>query len=255
MTGFSEKYGSWALVTGASSGIGEAFAVELAARGLKLVLAARRTDRLEALAARLGVECRVVTADLTDPAAPARIVAAMADIEPGLVVSNAGMNMKGPVGNGSASRLGKLVTVNCHATMQLAHLLLPAMRTRGRGGFIANASIEGLMGNPYSAAYAASKALVVTLCEGLWAELKPAGVDVQALCPGLTESEATVGMQSRAGSQTMMPAAALVRQSLDALGQGPTFVAEQHRAPFAPLLAMPREQALVQMEAAMRRYQ
>lgn len=251
---FRETYGPIALVTGASSGIGLAFAEELAARGFDLVLVARRTDRLEALAQRLlsscGVKTRVIGADLSDPDAPARLLEETEGSDIGLVVSNAGFNIKGAFESKDASAMTKMLTVNCHAPMQLAHGFIPRLKARGRGGLVFTASVEGLIGCPYSTAYSASKALVVSLGEGLWGELQGTGVDVLTLCPGATESEATVNMPSAANLQS---AADVARLTLDNLREGPTFVPHQHyRDMFEGLRTMPRRDALTRMAQSMK---
>lgn len=251
---FRETYGPIALVTGASSGIGLAFAEELAARGFDLVLVARRTDRLEALAQRLlsscGVKTRVIGADLSDPNAPARLLEESEGSDIGLVVSNAGFNIKGAFESKDASAMAKMLTVNCHAPMQLAHGFIPRLKARGRGGLVFTASVEGLIGCPYSTAYSASKALVISLGEGLWGELQGTGVDVLTLCPGATESEATVNMPSAANLQS---AADVARLTLDNLREGPTFVPHQHyRDMFEGLRTMPRRDALTRMAQSMK---
>lgn len=162
---FKQRYGPVALVTGASSGIGWAFAEELAQRGFDLVLTARRRERLEELAEKLraahGVSAHVVQADLSDPAATAALTEATLEHDVGLLVSNAGFNIKGAFETKEASAMAKMLTVNCHAPMQLAHGFIPRLKARGRGGIIFTASVEGLIGCPYSTAYSASKALVV----------------------------------------------------------------------------------------------
>ena len=163
MSQFNERYGPVALVTGASSGIGLAMAEELAARGLDLVITARRKDRLEQLAARLtaarGVKVHVVVADLADPAAPDLLLDACKGQDIGLVVSNAGFSVRGFHETLNPDELTEMLTVECHAPLHLAHRFLPALKTRGRGGFLMVSSIEALMGCPFSAAYAAMKAL------------------------------------------------------------------------------------------------
>ena len=255
---FLDKYGPVALVTGASSGIGEAFAEELAASGFDLVLSARRTDRLEALAARMrtdhGVAVDLVPADLSEPDAPAALVEACAGKDIGLLVSNAGFNMKGRFEDGSASRMARMLTVNCHAPMQLAHGFIPRLKARGKGGIIVTASVEGLIGCPYSTAYSATKALVVSLCEGLWAELRPLGLEVLALCPGATESEATVGAGlPESVTANLQPAREVARLALDNIAEGPKFVpSERYRGMFEQLTAMQRRDALISMEQNMR---
>lgn len=255
---FRDTYGPIALVTGASSGIGLAFAEELAARGLDLVLTARRTDRLDALAARLlsshGIRTTVIGADLTDPDAPARILAETQGSDIGLVVSNAGFNIKGAFETKDASAMAKMLTVNCHAPMQLAHGMIPRLKARGASGggagIIFTASVEGLMGCPYSTAYSASKALVVSLGEGLWGEMLGTGVDVLTLCPGATETEATAGME---GIRDLQPASEVARLALDAIKDGPTFVPNPHyRQMFEALRAMPRRDALIAMAQSMK---
>ncbi|KHK89400.1 SDR family NAD(P)-dependent oxidoreductase [Novosphingobium malaysiense] len=251
---FRETYGPIALVTGASSGIGLAFAEELAARGFDLVLTARRTDRLEALAQRLlsscGVRTRVIGADLSDPEAPARLLAETEGSDIGLVVSNAGFNLKGAFETKDASAMAKMLAVNCQAPMQLAHGFISRLKARGRGGIVFTASVEGLIGCPYSTAYSASKALVVSLGEGLWGELQGTGVDVLTLCPGATESEATAGMPGLANLQA---AAEVARLTLDNLREGPTFVPNAHyREMFSQLRAMPRREALTAMAQSMK---
>jgi short-subunit dehydrogenase len=246
---FRDRYGPVALVTGASSGIGLAMAEELAARGLDLVLTARRTDRLEAIAQRLlsklGVRTRVICADLADPDAPAHLLAETDGCDIGLVVSNAGFNVRGPYEDTDAAAMARMLIVNCHAPMQLAHGFLPRLKARGKGGIVFTASVEGLTGCPFSSAYSASKALVVSLGEGLWGECHGTGIDVLTLCPGPTESEATADIPGLANLQSAQEVA---RRTLDNLREGPTFVPSDHyRELFANLRAMPRREALLGM--------
>jgi len=250
---FVERYGPVALVTGASSGIGRAFAAELASRGLDLLLVARRTDRLRVLAAELeqgcGVAVRVCGADLAEPAAVDQIMAAATDLDIGLLVSNAGFGLKGPHQSNDPLRMAAMLQVNCAMPLQLSHRLLPGLLRRGRGGIIITSSVEGLMGVPYSAAYAASKAFTNSLGESLWGELSPAGVDVLALCPGSTDTEAHAlqGIDSST-LEGMMSPTAVVLEALDNLRKGPIHVAGvQNQAMFAALTAMPRRDALLQM--------
>lgn len=264
---FRETYGPIALVTGASSGIGLAFAEELAERGLDLVLTARRTDRLDALAERLhsshGTRTTVIGADLADPAAPAHIVEQVRDADIGLVISNAGFNIKGPFESKDASAMAKMLTVNCHAPMQLAHGMIPRLKARTsaaanggetpavRSGIVFTGSVEGLIGCPYSTAYSASKALVVALGEGLWGEMLGTGVDVLTLCPGATESEATADLK---GLSHLQSAREVARLTLDNLREGPTYVPNAHyREMFEQLRALPRREALAGMAEGMKK--
>jgi hypothetical protein len=255
---FSTRYGPAALVTGASSGIGLAFAEELAARGFDLVLTARRTDRLDELAGRLrsaqSINVEVVPADLADPRASAALLEATAGKDIGLVVANAGFGMKGPHEANDAAAMTEMLMVNCNAPMQLAHGFIPRLRSRGMGGIVLVSSIEGLMGCPYSTAYSASKALVVALGEGLWGELSGSGIDVLTVCPGATESEAAAKQGiDIARLANVMPARDVASASLDAMPDGPTFFPSAHyKASFDALLAMPREEALKAMAAGMR---
>jgi uncharacterized protein len=258
MTEFVERYGPVALVTGASSGIGWAFAEELAERGFDLAVAARRTDRLEDLAAGLaaahGTTTTVIAADLSDPAAPDAILKATAALDIGLVVSNAGFNLKGAFEKPDATAMAKMLTVNCHAPMQLAHGFIPRLKARAKGGIVFTSSVEGLIGCPYSTAYSASKALVIALGEGLWGELQGEGIDVLTLCPGATESEATAKYAEQYGMvDKLQPAAEVAKLTLDNLSNGPTFLPHPHyRAQFEQLTAMPRREALVAMAGALK---
>ncbi|RZJ97512.1 MAG: SDR family NAD(P)-dependent oxidoreductase [Novosphingobium sp.] len=255
---FHEQYGPVALITGASSGIGWAFAEELAQRGFDLVLAARRTERLEALAAKLaaahGTRSRLCQSDLSQPDAPAKLLAETADAEIGLVISNAGFNIRGYFEQTDAAQMAEMLTVNCHAPMQLAHGFLPRLKARGKGGLIFTSSVEGLIGCPFSTAYSATKALVVGLGEGLWGELQGTGVDVLTLCPGATESEATAKYAEQyAAVPNMQPADEVARLALDNIAEGPVFVPNAHyEAQFEQLTALPRRQALTAMAAGIK---
>lgn len=143
-----------------------------------------------------------------------------------------------------------MLTVNCHAPMQLAHGFLPRLKARGRGGIVFTASVEGLIGCPYSTAYAASKAFVVALGEGLWGECLDTGVDVLTLCPGATESEATAGIE---GLRNLQTAAEVARLTLDNLQNGPTFIPNEHyRQMFYNLRQMPRRETLAGMARSMK---
>jgi short-subunit dehydrogenase len=255
---FAERYGPAALVTGASSGIGQAFAEELAERGFDLVIAARRVNRLEELAARLARECAVRVSvcevDLAQPTAAQSIFGATAGLDIGLVVSNAGFGLKGEHAANDSHAMTDMLMVNCNMPMQLAHGFIPRLRRRGRGGIIFTSSIEALMGCPYSTAYSASKALVNALGEGLWAELGPEGIDVLTLCPGATESEAA-GLQGIDIStlRNVMPARKVAHLALENITHGPVyFSSEYYRTNFEKLLAMPRRDALKAMALGMK---
>ena len=255
---FRHRYGPLALVTGASSGIGEAFAEALAEMGLDLVLVARRMQRLEELAARLsgtyGITVSVAQIDLARPDATDRMLDATAGLDVGLVVSNAGFSMKGDHAANAPDVMAEMLTVNCHVPLQLTRAFIPRLRQRGKGGIILTSSIEAMMGCPYSAAYSATKALVKSLGEGLWAELMPDGIDVLTLCPGATETEALAkGGVDIAKLQNVMKARDVARLTLENIANGPTFFSSAYyRTMFENLMAMPRRDALTAMVAALK---
>jgi short-subunit dehydrogenase len=258
MSTFLERYGPIALVTGASSGIGWAFAEELAERGFDLVLAARRTDRLEELAASLkdahGTATQLCESDLSKPDAPAKLLAETEGKNIGLVISNAGFNIRGYFETTDAAQMAEMLTVNCHAPMQLAHGFLPRLKARGKGGLIFTSSVEGFIGCPFSTAYSATKALVIGLGEGLYGELAGSGVDVLTLCPGATESEATAKYAAQyAAVPNMQPAREVAQLALDNIANGPVYVPNAHyKAQFEQLTAMPRAQAVLAMASALK---
>ena len=252
-------YGPVAVVTGASSGIGKAFATLLAERGFDLVLVARRVDRLEQLAAALetqhGIRALVLQLDLSEPSAPQRILDATATLDVGLVVSNAGFGIKGAYDAGDPKFLAGMLMVNCHVPMQLARGFVPRLRARGKGGLIFTGSVEGLIGCPYSTAYAATKALVTSLGEGLWGELNPQGIHVLTLCPGATDTEAPrkQGIDPATLRNVMSPDD-VARLALENIENGPTYIPSDHyRASFEQLLSLPRRHALAAMAQSMKR--
>ena len=190
-TDFENK---WALITGASSGIGVAFARELAANGAKLILTARRRDRLDALAAEFtsrGIETRVVVADLNDPSAPQQIFDATegAGLVVDILVNNAGLGQFGSFVTGDADQEFSMVRVNCEAVVRLARLFLPRMVERRRGWMLVVASAASFQPVTYLSTYAATKAFDRFFALGVGAEVARFGVRVTALCPGTTESE------------------------------------------------------------------
>jgi len=186
--------GKWALVTGASAGIGVALAKELASHGAKLILTARRKDRLDALATELagkGTEVRVVVADLNDPAAPQQILDATegAGIIVDILINNAGLGQFGAFHLSPVDQELSQVRVNCESMVRLSRLFVPRMVERRRGWVLILASTASFQPVPYLTTYAASKAFDRFFALGLAAEVARFGVKVTALCPGPTDSE------------------------------------------------------------------
>jgi short-subunit dehydrogenase len=187
-----ETFGPWAVVTGASSGIGKEFARQLAANGLNLVLVARRLPLLEdlghQLAATYGVQYRAIGLDLTAPDIVATLEAVTQDLEIGLLISNAGAFLPGAFLQLDRGRLQQMVHLNVLAHLAVAHHFGQHLAARGRGGLLLVASTAGLQGVPFSAEYAASKGFVLNLGEALHGEVHKAGVHVTVLVPGAVET-------------------------------------------------------------------
>jgi hypothetical protein len=223
---FRTRYGPWAVVTGASSGIGRGVAVVLAEAGIDCVLVARRGDVLQALAADLadrhGVRTRVVATDLARDDGATAVRHATDDLDVGLLVAAAGFGTSGPFLDGDRDRELAMLDVNCRAVVALTHHFGQRFAGRGRGGMVLLASIVGRQGVPRAAHYAATKAYVQTLAEGLHAELRPVGVDVLASAPGPVDS----GFAASAGMRMdgAMPADAVAAPTLNALGRRRTVV-------------------------------
>jgi short-subunit dehydrogenase len=218
--------GKWALVTGASAGIGVALARELATHGAKLILTARRRDRLEAFAAELaskGTEVRIVTADLNDPAAPQQIydATAGAGLTVDILINNAGLGLYGAFSSNDVTQELSQIRVNCEAMVRLTRLLVPHMVERQRGWVLVLASTASFQPVPYLSTYAATKAFDRMFALGLAAEVARFGVKVTALCPGPTESEffdvAQAGIFKARGFQS---AEAVARLGIQALARG-----------------------------------
>jgi short-subunit dehydrogenase len=215
-----------ALVTGASSGIGAAFARGLARRGRKLVLVARRHERLRALVAELGedVACDLAL-DLTAPGALARLEETLAERGFGIdvLVNNAGLGHTGRFHEAPPGRLLAIVDLDVRVVVELTRRLLPAMVERGHGRVVNVVSMSAFQPVPYLSVYAAAKAFVLSWSEALAAELEGSGVSVQALCPGLvpTEFQAVAGTDRVAFDRApTLSAEAVAEASLRALDRG-----------------------------------
>jgi len=258
-----DREGRTALVTGASSGIGQAFAERLAADGHRLILVARRADRLEAMAKsfgeRFGPGFEVFPADLNRPE-ELRAVEDRIASEPTLelVVNNAGFGSAGRFAELDADGEEAEIRLNVLALVRLARAGLPGLIARGRGGVINVSSMAGFAPSPYMATYAATKAFVTSFSEGLAGELEGTGVKVQALCPGFTRTE----FQDVAGVDTQrLPSFAwqeaddVVAASLAGLARGEVVVVPglANQALAAVTTALPRSWVRRVVGATMKR--
>lgn len=215
------KYGPWVVITGASSGIGRAIAVELARNNVKCVLVARSKTELEKLAEEIGgqfqSECRVLVLDLAEHGAADTLARATEDLDVGLLVASAGFGTSGSFLDNSIDTELKMLSVNCRSLMELSWMFGRRFARRGRGGIILLSSIVAFQGTPWSSHYSATKAYVQVLAEGLYTELKEKKVDVLAVAPGPTNT----GFASRANMKmgaTLDPVE-LAPQILNALGR------------------------------------
>jgi short-subunit dehydrogenase len=234
---FAESYGPWALIAGGSEGVGESFARMLARVGINLVLLARREGPLEKLAGGLreeyGVEVRTGSVDLTSPGLLQQVTPLTADIEVGLLIYNAGSSIGyNRFPDWKAQDLDFMIRLNCHAPVQLAHHYSKSMCERGRGGLMFLSSMAGFSGSAWMTIYPATKAFDQMLAEGLWHDLKPAGVDAMCLVLGATKtpSHAHVNFEKFTpdGGMECDDAA---WEGLSHLGDGPLWVAgENNRA-------------------------
>jgi uncharacterized protein len=189
---FIMRYGQWAVVTGASSGIGQAMAKELAQAGLNLVLVARRENELARLAQELsrehGVQAHALACDLAETNSANRIIAETEHLEVGLLVAAAGFGTSGEFLQANLDEEMAMLDVNCRAVLVLTLHYARRFAKIGRGGIVLFGSLVGFQGTPHAAHYAATKAYVQTLGEALHCELAPKGVDVLVSAPGPVHS-------------------------------------------------------------------
>jgi len=252
---FRARYGPWALIAGGSEGIGAAFASSAAARGLKLLLVARRPAALEEVATRLrrdhGVEVRTEALDLAAPDLAARLDPLAAELEIGLVVYNAAASSIGPFLDQPLDEHLRAIDVNCRGPVVMSHVLGKRMVARGRGGIVLMTSLAATQGSPYIASYAASKAFDLVLAESLWHELRGRGVDVLACRAGATRTPAYERSQPDFSGPVMEPGP-VAEAALDALGGGPSRVAGglNRMAAFFMGRVMSRRQAVQTMGKA-----
>lgn len=220
MASFVEKYGPWALITGASAGIGKEVARQLAERGLNLALVARRTDALQELAAKLeksyGINTRVIPCDLSQKDFLGTIDQACQELEIGMLINNAGSpSYRGSILDRSAEEIANTIHFNVHVQAMLAYHFGKKMAQRGRGGIIQVASMTGHFSMPHMTEYSASKGYQIQFGECLHYEFKKHGVDVLVLSPGATKTERLdFGMEVEP----------VVRAGLDNLGKQPSLI-------------------------------
>jgi short-subunit dehydrogenase len=248
-----EKHGPWAVIAGASEGIGEQFAWQLAAIGINVVLVARRAAVLEALAESIrravggGIDVRPLALDLTSPDAALQLAQQTDDLEVGLLVYNAGADT-GPVAfhDRSVDEVMHFVNLNVVTPTKLCHHFGRSMRDRRRGGIILVGSMAGLSGSALIATYAATKAYDHALAEGLWRELKEHGVDVMTLVAGATATPAHERTGATFGDDfPRMDPADVARTGLEWLGRGPLRAASDDlQKAFDAMRALPVEQVI-----------
>jgi short-subunit dehydrogenase len=260
MGDFSDRYGPWAVVGGASEGTGAAFARGIASEGINVVLVARRAGPLDALAAAIrderGVDTRVVALDLSDPDADAVLADATQGLDVGLYVSNAGAD---PYGqrflDGDVDDWSAMVQRNCVVPLRLCHHFARSMVARGSGGILLVTSGAAWAGGDRLATYSATKAFDLVFGESLWAELGPQGVHVLSFVLGATDTPAFRALVEKYGSvvpPALDDADAVARDGLAHLGDGPTRHAASMGGGDASLVGtMSRRDAVMLMSAGM----
>jgi short-subunit dehydrogenase len=227
---FAQRYGRWAIVAGASEGVGACTAEELAARGLDLLLLARNEPLLEDIAAgiraRHAVEVRAHVQDLTAPDAVEGVLTAAGGLEVGLLVYTPGAVHNADLFLDQPTELSmRMIQLNCTVPVALAHALAPAMRDRGRGGIVLVGSTGCFVGGPHMVTYSAAKAFQVNFVEGLWAEIAPMGVDVCSAVIGSTTTPARARTLGIAHDDSQdMSAEAVAHDLVEHIGDGPTRV-------------------------------
>jgi len=226
-----DKYGPWAVVTGATLGIGRAFVEQLAKDGFNIVAVARSEEKLDSvvrhITAHYGIEARAIMSDLSDADAADTLYHATKDLDVGLVIPNAGQQITGAFTEVDLEDHETLVRLNVLAPVAIARRYGNVMAKNRRGGILLVSSLFAYQGIPYVANYAASKAYVLTLGEALSVELKSKGVDVTVLCPGLTKTPMTDTMPvdfRKLPMLSMSPERA-AKIGLNALGRKATVVA------------------------------
>ncbi len=252
---FVHKYGRWALIAGASEGVGASLADQLAARGLDLVLIARSGPLLEDVAAgvreRHGVEVRPLVADLTAPDIGDKVAAATDGLEVGLVVYNAGAaNRTTEFLDEDFDYSLKQIKLACIGPVALSRHFAPAMVERGRGGIVLVGSLACLAGSARIAVYSAVKAFNVNLAEGLWAELHPHGVDVCCTPLATTYTEAMQRMGVAFDPARDMTSEDAAAEIIENIGNGPTYVVGENNRAIASHVWTVDRRALVQMMSA-----
>jgi short-subunit dehydrogenase len=251
---------SRALITGASSGIGLAFAHALAARGSDLVLVARRAERLDALASELqrthGVRCQVITFDLAVDQ-PGRTLRARVEGDVDLVINNAGFAVQGPFVEGDPADFARVLAVDVRAVIDICHAFLPDMIERGRGSIINVSSTTAFQPVPSLAVYAAAKAFVVSFSQALWQEVREHGVTVLSLAPGPTRTEffEVIGDQAAVFGrfQTADQVAATGLRALDRRSPPPSVVSGTGNALLARFVRLIPARVLIPFLAGMLR--
>lgn len=257
-TRFLEKYGPWALIAGASTGLGAEYATQLAAKELNVVLVARRANMLESLAAKIKtdfrVQVRVLALDLARADAASIVDAQMSDIEIGLLIYNAALSVVGDFFDQPLETHLREIDTNIRAPLTLAYTLGKRMLARKRGGIVLMSSLSATQGSPLISNYAATKAYNLVFAEGLWDELRAQGIDVLAGCPNSID---TPNFRARAPAKSPMPATpprAVVAETLVALGRQPSIIPGRSNrlAAFVMRRLFPRRFAIMLMGRTMR---
>jgi short-subunit dehydrogenase len=258
---FREKYGPWAVVTGAASGLGKEFTDQLASRQINIIAIDIQAEKLREQVAFLtkqhGVQARELVVDLAAPGFLETIKQATMDIEVGLVANVAGISYVGPLLDLPLDALQRQIAINCAAPLTLAYHFGHLMRQRRRGGIIFVSSSSAYQGTALVANYAATKAYNLILAEGLWEELRYAGVDVLGFAPGATNTPGfhTANPQYKAVTMPYMEPGPTVAEAIAALGKTPSAIAGSGNrlAFFFTSRLLPRKRAVKLLGKSMRK--
>ena len=225
---FSQRYGPWAIVAGASEGLGAEYATRLASRGLNLILIARRSELLKTLATQLAekykIRTKALVIDLSSPDAAEQVIQQTMDFETGLLVYNAAFSAVGPFLEKTMDDHLREIHTNIHSPFKLVYLLGQRLIARKRGGILLMSSLSAFQGSAYISTYAATKAFNIVLAESLWEEWRTRSVDVLVCISGAVKTPSYVASEptatGRFSDSTMLPEQ-VVQEALDALGKQP----------------------------------